>query len=82
MLELLLSLIAQKGEHLSSLVLKSEDLTATGDTGVFLESRLRFTKDEHGQDVCLVKAGGEDVGVMMGWERDISEFCPYLQNPR
>lgn len=50
-----------------------------------MSSRLRFTTDEHGQEVCLVKVNEkEEVGVMMGWERGISEWWafPVTQNPK
>ena len=58
-----------------SLVLKASDDTAAGSTDNFLSSRLRYTRDDHGQEICLVNVGeGEDVGVMMGWERDISRY--------
>ncbi|KAH8080253.1 S-adenosyl-L-methionine-dependent methyltransferase [Cristinia sonorae] len=73
--ELLLTLLSSKnalaGSSLS-LVLKATDETAAGDTDNFLASRLRYTRDEHGQEICLVSVSdSEDVGVMMGWERDI-----------
>ena len=75
--ELLLTLLSSKNalaESSLSLVLKATDETAAGSTDSFLSSRLRYTRDEHGQEICLVRAGdSEDVGVMMGWERDISE---------
>jgi protein arginine N-methyltransferase 2 len=57
----------------STIILKTRDQTASGDTDEFLSSKLKFTKDENGQEICVVDAGGEEVGVMMGWERDISE---------
>ena len=56
----------------SHLILKSEDETAAGSTEEFLKSKLVFEKDDNGQDVCVVDVGSEKVGVMMGWERDIS----------
>lgn len=75
--ELLLTLLSSKNalaETSLSLVLKATDDTAAGSTDHFLTSRLRYTRDEHGQDICLVNVGdGEDVGVMMGWERGISK---------
>jgi protein arginine N-methyltransferase 2 len=72
---MLLTLLAQKNESEqspSTLILKSVEATAAGNTDAFLSSKLRFEKDTHGQDVCLVDAGDEEVGVMMGWEREIS----------
>jgi len=73
--ELLLTLLSSR-EALSdsplSLVLKATDTTAAGSTEEFLSSHLRFTTDEHGQDICLLRLeDGDEVGVMMGWERDI-----------
>ncbi len=75
--ELLLTLLASR-ETLSnsplSLVLKATDTTAAGSTESYLASRLRFEKDAHGQEICLLTLEDEDeVGVMMGWERGISE---------
>lgn len=58
-----------------SLVLKSTDSTAVGSNDEFLKSRLRYEKDEHGQELCLLRINDEEeVGVMMGWEREISEL--------
>lgn len=73
--ELLLALLASREtpEHpSSSIVLKSVDYTATGSTDAFLASRLRYVTDERGQEICLLSAGDEEVGVMMGWEDGIS----------
>lgn len=75
--EYLLSHLSSKSSDLhssSALILRSEDTSASGSPDEFLKSRLTFTKDANGQDVCLVKAGDDEVGVMMGWERDISKF--------
>lgn len=71
--ELLLSLLSSReiSENPSTLILKGEDSTAAGSTDAFLSSKLRFTKDEHDQDICMVQVGDEEIGVMMGWERDI-----------
>lgn len=74
-LELLLSLLSTRqvpSESPLSLVLKATDETPAGSTDAFLSSRLRFTQDEHGQDICLLALENDEVGVMMGWERDIS----------
>ena len=60
-----------------SLVLKATDYTAAGSTDTYLTAPLHYRKDEHGQEICVVKVGDdEEVGVMMGWERPISEFRP------
>ena len=76
--EYLLSYISPKHDepdiqNTSTIILQAEDNTSSGSSEEFLKSRLRFTKDVHGQDICLVKAGDDEVGVMMGWERGISE---------
>ncbi|KII92550.1 hypothetical protein PLICRDRAFT_37315 [Plicaturopsis crispa FD-325 SS-3] len=74
--ELLLTLLASRPSPSapSGLVLRAADATAAGSTSNFLSSRLRFTTDEHGQEICLVRAGeDEEVGVMMGWERGIMQ---------
>lgn len=64
----------------SALILRSEDATASGSSEEFLRSRLKFTQDANGQDICLVTAGDDEVGVMMGWERIISKLSgPYMQ---
>lgn len=74
LLELLLDLIASKPSLPASMFLKVEDDTATGSTEAFLSSKLHYTRDKHGQEICLLREGGKEVGVMMGWERDISEY--------
>ncbi|KAG6819583.1 hypothetical protein H0H93_010509 [Arthromyces matolae] len=73
--ELLLSLLASKSSiaNPTTLLLKESDSSATGSTQAFLSSKLTYVKDDHGQDICLLKVGAEDVGVMMGWERDIMQ---------
>ena len=58
----------------SSIILRNEDDTAAGSQSEFLNSPLLYTQDENGQPICKVKVGDEEIGVMMGWERDISEF--------
>lgn len=75
-LELLLDLISSKPSLPASIVLRAEDDTATGSTEAFLTSRLHYTRDEHGQEICLLREDNKEVGVMMGWERDISEHQP------
>ena len=55
------------------MVLKATDVTPVGDTDAFLSSRLQFSHDDQGQDVCLLDISEQEkVGVMMGWEREIS----------
>lgn len=71
--ELLLDLITCKPSLPVSIVLKARDDTATGSTEAFLSSKLHYTRDNHGQEICLLRDGGREVGVMMGWEREISE---------
>lgn len=75
--ELLLALLSSRSlpaDSPLSLVFKATDTTAAGSTDAFMSSRLRFTTDEHGQEVCLVKVNEkEEVGVMMGWERGIMQ---------
>ena len=61
-------------EDEENVVLRAQDDTAAGSNAAFLKSNLVFKSDEHGQEVCLVKAGDEEVGVMMGWETEISSF--------
>lgn len=75
--ELLLTLISSKSsvmEAPSSLVIRTDDASAAGSTDAFLASRLQYTKDAKGQEICLLKfEDGGEVGVMMGWEREISK---------
>ncbi|KAG6861085.1 hypothetical protein C0995_004022 [Termitomyces sp. Mi166 len=72
--ELLLSLLSRSSlDTPSSLLLKETDSSATGSTDAFLSSKLTYTKDDNGQDICLLKVGDEEVGVMMGWEYNIME---------
>ncbi|KIL66244.1 hypothetical protein M378DRAFT_75536 [Amanita muscaria Koide BX008] len=72
--ELLLAILSNDDlTESSTLVLQANDDTAAGSSTAFLSSNLRFTKDVHGQDVCYVDAGGQEVGVMMGWERKIMQ---------
>ncbi|KDQ57520.1 hypothetical protein JAAARDRAFT_129926 [Jaapia argillacea MUCL 33604] len=75
--EMLLTLLASRSIEMptdrSSLILKSTDTTAAGMLDAYLASPLKFTKDEHGQEICLLKIAGEEVGVMMGWERPIMQ---------
>lgn len=77
--ELLLTLLASRAtsEPPSSLVLSNKDYSATGSTDAFLSSRLRFTADSYGQEICLLQTEDDEVGVMMGWEHGISEPSQY-----
>ncbi|PPQ71082.1 hypothetical protein CVT26_011622 [Gymnopilus dilepis] len=67
--ELLLG--ALKTRPSASLILQSNDSSATGSSNAFLESTLRYTTDQRGQDICSVEVDGEEIGVMMGWEEGI-----------
>jgi type IV protein arginine methyltransferase len=58
-----------------TLVLQTTDATAAGSTDEFLKSKLSFRVDEYGQEVCFVKSGEDEVGVMMGWEKPISGWA-------
>ncbi|KAI0267149.1 S-adenosyl-L-methionine-dependent methyltransferase [Gloeopeniophorella convolvens] len=72
--ELIIQLLASHGEEADALVLKEEDNTALGSTDKFLSSRLRYTTDAYGQEICMVQSeDGTEVGVMMGWEREIMQ---------
>lgn len=74
MTELLLTLISLKEDSSLTFLLKETDTSVVGSTDKFLKSRLRYEKDENGQELCLLKINDEEeVGVMMGWEREISE---------
>jgi protein arginine N-methyltransferase 2 len=55
----------------ASLILQNVESSALASADVFLESKLRFVTDKNGQKVCLLVVDGEEVGVMMGWERTI-----------
>jgi hypothetical protein len=74
LLELILQLLASRGAEADALVLKEEDDTALGSSDKFLSSRLRYTTDAQGEDICLLQSGDIEIGVMMGWERGISAF--------
>ncbi|CAE6512088.1 unnamed protein product [Rhizoctonia solani] len=61
--------------------LRAEDSTAAGSTDEFLKSKLTYRTDENGQEIVVVDIDGEEVGVMMGWEKPIMEatvraLCP------
>ncbi|KAG6891481.1 hypothetical protein C0992_006212 [Termitomyces sp. T32_za158] len=68
--ELLLSLLSKSSLD-TTLVLRETDASAIGDNDAFLSSKLIYVNDETGQDVCLLRVGDEEVGVMMGWEHNI-----------
>jgi hypothetical protein len=67
-----LSLRKENNHDQFALVLQRDDNTAFGSTDVYLSSKLRFGVDASSQEVCYVQSDGEEVGVMMGWEREIS----------
>lgn len=72
--EYLLSHLSSTGAQIespSTIILRATDNTAAGSPSEFLNSRLVYSKDKNGQDICSVKIGEEEVGVMMGWERGI-----------
>ena len=75
--ELLLALVSSKSsliEPPSSLIIRQDDTSAVGSTDAFLASRLQYTVDDKGQEVCNLKLqDDEQVSVMMGWERGISK---------
>ena len=73
--EFLLHLLASRDVHpVNGITLQATDATAAGSLEEFLRTKLRYTRDEQGQDICLANLGGdEEVGVMMGWERNISK---------
>ncbi|KAK7692774.1 hypothetical protein QCA50_004407 [Cerrena zonata] len=75
---MLLTLLAKRDVQIDSplsLVLRASDHTAAASTDTFLKSKLRYTTDENGQDICMLTLeDGEEIGVMMGWERNISEL--------
>ncbi|KAL0072432.1 Arginine N-methyltransferase 2 [Marasmius tenuissimus] len=79
--ELLLGLLSSKSDlenRSDSLVLSNTDQTAAASTEAFLTSRLTFTTDDQGQEICVVRAGDDDVGVMMTWEQGIMEYTAKL----
>ncbi|KAK2463240.1 hypothetical protein APHAL10511_004895 [Amanita phalloides] len=86
--ELLLAMLSDwDNDEPSNIILQETDDTAAGSSAAFLSSRLRFTTDDAGQDICSVDAGGQEVGVMMGWERKIMEetvkkLCQDHENSR
>jgi len=75
--ELILQLLSSRGEEADALVLREVEDTALRSTEKFLSSRLKYVTDAHGQEICLLRDGDTEIGVMMGWEREISTFCSY-----
>ncbi|KAJ7462362.1 arginine methyl transferase [Mycena galericulata] len=73
--ELLLALLSSRtpSNSASTMILNSDDFSAAASIDAFLSSTLRFTVDDHGQDICMLDVDGEEIGVMMGWERGIME---------
>ncbi|KAF9268947.1 arginine methyl transferase [Marasmius fiardii PR-910] len=74
--EMLLGLLSSKSRPETSantLILNNLDQTAANSTDSYLQSKLAFVNDEQGQEICVVKVGDEEIGVMMGWEREIME---------
>jgi type IV protein arginine methyltransferase len=69
---MLIGLLSSKSEKPSFLI-RGEDSTAAGSTNTFLNSKLKYHVDKHGQEICSVLAGEDEIGVMMGWERPIMQ---------
>lgn len=81
--EYLLSHLASKNsisESPSSIILRSQDTTAAGSPEEFLKSRLIYRTDANGQEICVVKSGDDEVGVMMGWEGPISVYFVHISH--
>ncbi|KAF8585894.1 hypothetical protein K439DRAFT_1409609 [Ramaria rubella] len=70
--EFILQVLSSKAGS-SPNVLRNFDEGPFGSTDAFLTSRLLFSKDAHGQEICSVVSGEDTVGVMMGWERNIMQ---------
>jgi len=72
--EMVLALLSSRSsQSASAIILRSTDDTAAGSTDAFLTSKLRFTTDDHCQDICMLEVDGEEIGVMMGWESNIMQ---------
>jgi protein arginine N-methyltransferase 2 len=55
-------------------VVKAQDDSLLGSSDAFLNARLRYVVDDFGQEICLARSeDGTEVGVMMAWEKRISE---------
>lgn len=57
----------EEGEETSDAT-PAQKLSTAGDNATFLASRLTFTTDARGQEICVDAEGN---GVMMGWETEI-----------
>lgn len=72
---LLLAVLSSRSSIVQSpltLVIDGEDNTAAASNDAFLASRLQYTTDANGQEICLLKLKDDtEIGVMMGWEREI-----------
>lgn len=55
------------------LILQSGDNSAVGSSDAFLDSKLKYVTDKNGQKICSLEVDGEDVGVMMGWEKTVMQ---------
>lgn len=72
--ELLLGLLEKHAlVDSASLILQNADNSALASSDVFLGSKLKFVVDKNGQKICVLVVDGEEVGVMMGWERTIMQ---------
>ncbi|KAI0036944.1 S-adenosyl-L-methionine-dependent methyltransferase [Vararia minispora EC-137] len=76
--ELILQLLSAHGDNATdmddnAILLKSIDHSALGSVAAFLSSKLRYTTDVFGQEICLLQTGDTEIGVMMGWEREIMQ---------
>ncbi|KAF8210331.1 S-adenosyl-L-methionine-dependent methyltransferase [Mycena galopus ATCC 62051] len=74
--ELVLALLSSHDttDSASAMILRPTDDTAAASTDAFLSSKLRFIVDDHGQDICMLDNGdGDEIGVMMGWEKNIMQ---------
>ncbi|KAF7361845.1 hypothetical protein MVEN_00529000 [Mycena venus] len=74
--ELVLALLSSRNtpDSASAMILRQTDDTAAASTDAFLSSKLRFTVDDHGQEICMLKTvDGDEIGVMMGWEKEIMQ---------
>lgn len=69
--EFLLHVLSSKSS-IPPTVVWSVDDGPFGSTAAFMKSKLFFSHDARGQEICNVISDGETMGVMMGWERPIS----------
>lgn len=70
---MLLSRLGTPSQTAKSLLIAGEDHSAAASGDQFLASKLRFTVDSFGQEICMLDVDGDEVGVMMGWERELME---------